>query len=260
MSLFGTEGGFRWLEETIEITYLFYLVGIPIWLWVWKLCNGYNLMRPNRLLFFPFLLSLIFLTANFVLILVFGEIGSIEYEEGRFNYIVSRASIAVQASASILIVATIVYGLTIKRVPVDFIRFMVYAFIFILGVMAPILWVPIELPEMFFILRHVQTIALNFGLMLCVAGIVMLLRDLLTHGHATVNFVETDPMGMPGLVGQDPRNSGEPGSEQGAQDIHSEPADGPGASQAPKMASEHARQSELKKDVSVSRHDNNPNP
>jgi hypothetical protein len=102
--------------------------------------------------------------------------------------------IAAQAMASVLIVATIVYGLSIKRVPLHFIRFMVYSFIALLGVMAPILWIPAEQADLFFVLRHFQATALNFGLFLCVAGIIMLLRDLITHGDAQISLTPVDPM------------------------------------------------------------------
>ncbi|MGM0526126.1 MAG: hypothetical protein ACQEQ8_08035 [Pseudomonadota bacterium] len=167
-----------------------YLVSIPAWLLIWKSAYGFQLMTENKLLFIPFLLGVIYLGGNAGLTMLFSEVGQVSFEEGRFAYITDRAMIAVQATASVLIVATIVYGLTIKRVPVHFIRFMVYSFIAILGVMAPLLWVPLELPEMFYVLRHVQSIALNMGLFLCVAGISVLLRDLLTHGDAKVNFLE----------------------------------------------------------------------
>ncbi|WP_018951993.1 hypothetical protein [Thioalkalivibrio sp. AKL12] len=39
------------------------------------------------------------------------------------------------------------------------------------------------------LLRHVQSIGLNFGLFLCVAGIVVLLQDLLRHGDAEVSLL-----------------------------------------------------------------------
>lgn len=172
-----------------------YLVSIPAWLLIWKSAYGFQLMTENKLLFIPFLLGVIYLGGNAALTTAFSEVGQVSFEEGRFAYITDRAMIAVQATASVLIVATIVYGLTIKRVPVHFIRFMVYSFIAILGVMAPLLWVPLELPEMFYVLRHVQSIALNMGLFLCVAGISVLLRDLLTHGAAKVNFLEFNSLG-----------------------------------------------------------------
>lgn len=167
-----------------------YLTSIPIWLAIWASADGFRQMAENRLLMVPLLLGLIYLGGNGLFSFLYTGIGDIGYEEGRFAYITDRAMIAVQATASVLIVATIVYGLTIKRVPVDFIRFMVYSFIAILGVMAPLLWVPIELPEMFYVLRHLQSVALNMGLFLCVAGITVLLRDLLTHGDAKIQFLD----------------------------------------------------------------------
>lgn len=170
-----------------------YTASIPLWLLIWGSAHGFKLMRESKLLLIPFVLGVVYLSGNAVLSLFFGEIGDISYEEGRFAYITDRAMIAVQATASVLIVATIVYGLTIKRVPVHFIRFMVYSFIAILGIMAPLLWVPIELPEMFYVLRHVQSIALNMGLFLCVAGISVLLRDLLSHGDAKISFQGFNP-------------------------------------------------------------------
>lgn len=171
-----------------------YTASIPLWLLIWGSAHGFKLMRENKLLLIPFLLGFAYLGGNAILTFFFGEIGDITYEEGRFAYITDRAMIAVQATASVLIVATIVYGLTIKRVPVHFIRFMVYSFIAILGIMAPLLWVPIELPEMFYVLRHIQSIALNMGLFLCVAGISVLLSDLLSHGDAKINFIEFNSM------------------------------------------------------------------
>lgn len=169
-----------------------YLASIPLWLTIWASADGFKLTSENRMLLFPLLLGILYLAGNALLTFVYTGVGDIAYEEGRFAYITERALIAVQATASVLIVATIVYGLTIKRVPVHFIRFMVYSFIAILGVMAPLLWVPIELPEMFYVLRHLQSIALNMGLFLCVAGIIVLLRDLLTHGDARIHFLSDD--------------------------------------------------------------------
>ncbi|MEX1197370.1 MAG: hypothetical protein WEB57_05860 [Pseudohongiellaceae bacterium] len=169
-----------------------YLASIPLWLGIWASADGFRLMIDNRLLLIPLLLGLLYLGGNAFLTFVYSGIGDINYEEGRFAYITDRAMIAVQATASVLIVATIVYGLTIKRVPVHFIRFMVYSFIAILGVMAPLLWVPIELPEMFYVLRHLQSVALNMGLFLCVAGITVLLRDLLTHGDVRIHITPAD--------------------------------------------------------------------
>lgn len=172
----------------ISATIFLYCLALPLWIVVWWTADGFGQSRHNRALWIPFILNLVFLSLNLVLVLRFGGIGEIEYEESRFVFIGERAILTIQATASVLIVATIVYGLSIKQVPVNFIRFMVYAFVAILGFMAPIVWIPIEVPEMFYLLRHAQTIALLYGLFLCVAGIIVLLRDLLTHGNAKLEL------------------------------------------------------------------------
>lgn len=171
---------------------LVYLLAIPLWCGIWWSANGFALMRSNRLLTLPFCLSLIYLAGNALLLFIFGgQVSSPGQEEARIGIIVTRSAIAVQATASLVFVATIVYGLSIKRLPLHFIRFVVYAFVAILGIMAPILWIPAEQNSLFFVLRHVQSMALNFGLFLCVAGIMVLLQDILTHGD-----VRVAPIGM----------------------------------------------------------------
>ena len=178
----------------ITLATALYLGAMPLWLAIWQSATGFRLMRHNPLLIIPFALSLVYLAGNALLLGVFTETSEALREEARIAIIADRAMIAVQATASILIVATIVYGLSIRRVPVHFIRFMVYAFIAILGVMAPILWIPAEEAALFFLLRHFQSVALNFGLFLCVGGIIMLLCDLLQHGDARISLTPVDPM------------------------------------------------------------------
>jgi hypothetical protein len=180
-----------------------YLAAIVAWLLVWKVADGYNLMTSRvKSLWIPFLLATGFLAINAVLVFLFDGIGSPDYEESRFVFIDNRAMLAIQALAAILIVATIVYGLTVRRLPVEFIRFMVYAVVAVLGLVAPILWIPDGFTVGFFLLRHFQNAALLIGLFLCVAGIIVMLGDLLSHGEARVVL---DPMELL----DDEKNNGE---------------------------------------------------
>lgn len=175
------------MHELLSTT--LYALSIPLWLLVWHAIDGYRLFKTTRLLWIPFLLCLAFLLGNLLMVtLLGGATGDAHYEESRFVFIGERAMIAVQATASVLIVATLVYGLTIRKVPLDFIRFMVYSFVALLGLMAPIIWIPEGSASGLFLLRHFQTVALNYGLFLCVGGIVILLRDLFEHGEAHVSF------------------------------------------------------------------------
>ncbi len=52
-----------------------------------------------------------------------------------------------------------------------------YAFIALIGLMAPITWIPTNQPDLLLILRHAQTVPFLWGLFLAVGGIVVLLQD-----------------------------------------------------------------------------------
>jgi hypothetical protein len=166
---------------------LIYLVAIVAWLVIWRATDGYDLMTSRvKSLWFPFVLAIGFLSINAVLVFLFDGVGSSDYEESRFVFIDNRAMLAIQALSAILIVATIVYGLTVRRLPLEFIRFMVFAVVAVLGLVAPIVWIPDGFMVGFFLLRHFQNAALLIGLFLCVAGIIVMLADLLAHGEARV--------------------------------------------------------------------------
>jgi hypothetical protein len=163
-----------------------YGVAVPFWFFVWWRIGGVRRLSSDPLMWLPFVLCPLFLIGNAALALIYGTVGDAQYEESRFVFIGERARLAIQASSAVLVVATIVYGLTLKRVPVDFTRFIILSFVMMLGLMAPILWIPTETPSLFFVLRHFQTVALLFGLFLCVGGIVILLDDLTSYGEIKV--------------------------------------------------------------------------
>jgi len=50
------------------------------------------------------------------------------------------------------------------------------------------IWVPIEQPGFFYILRDIQSAALIVSLFLCVAGIIVLLRDIMTAGGVEIDL------------------------------------------------------------------------
>ena len=199
-----------------------YALSIPLWLIVWRVANGYQLARRTPMLWLPFGLALLYLAGNAGIIIAFGgEVGTAPYEESRFVFIGERARIAVQATASVLIVATLVYGLSIQRVPVEFVRFMVYSFVALLGLMAPLLWMPEGVAEGLFVLRHFQTVALTMGLFLCVGGIVILLRDLLEHGEPEISLATS------ATVATRRASNSASGSEAAAPDEEDEPPNSP---------------------------------
>ena len=186
------------LNETAWVVNFF---AVPVWVILWWSLGGFKSSKSTPWLWLPFALAIMYLLANGTLGLFYTGVGDTAYEESRFGFIDSRARLGVDAGAAAVIVATIVYGLTIKRLPKAFLKFVIAAFVALLGITAPILWVPIELPELFFFLRHIQTIAMNFALFWVVAALIVMLKDMFDHtdfvvkhkGHDGAEFAPDDP-------------------------------------------------------------------
>jgi hypothetical protein len=161
-------------------------LALPLWIILWWSLGGFRSSKSTPWLWLPFALGMLYLLVNGTLGLMYTGVGDTAYEESRFGFIDSRARLGIDAAAAAVIVATIVYGLTIKRLPKAFLRFVIAAFVALLGITAPILWVPIELPELFFFLRHIQTIAMNFALFWIAAALIVMLRDMFEHSDFVV--------------------------------------------------------------------------
>jgi hypothetical protein len=181
-----------------ETAWLLNYIAVPVWVLLWWSLGGFGEIKTTPWLWLPFSLCLFYLLANGTLGLFYNGIGGTPYEESRFAFIDSRASLGIDAAAAAVIVATIVYGLTIKRLPKAFLKFIIAAFVAFLGITAPILWVPLELPQLFFALRHVQTIAMNFALFWVVAALIVMLKDMFDHSDFVVNHVGKDDPEPPG--------------------------------------------------------------
>jgi hypothetical protein len=133
------------------------VVAIPSWILFWWAVGGFERAKSNRMMLIPFGLALIYLIGNAAISLRFSGIGEVAYEESRIAFIDRRTDVGLGAATGALVVATIVYGLTIKTLPIIFLKFIISAYIALIGLSAPILWIPIEVPEMFFVLGHFQT-------------------------------------------------------------------------------------------------------
>lgn len=169
-----------------EMAWVLNFLAVPLWVIMWWSLGGFRSSKSTPWLWLPFILAILYLLVNGGLGLTYTGVGDTAYEESRFGFIDSRARLRIDAAAAAVIVATIVYGLTIKRLPKAFLRFVIAAFVALLGITAPILWVPIELPELFFLLRHIQTIAMNFALFWIVAALIVMLRDMFEHSELIV--------------------------------------------------------------------------
>ena len=63
---------------------------------------------------------------------------------------------------------------------------MSYAMVALLGFMLPIIWIPQTQTEWMRLLRHMQTAAFNWGLLLVCAGLITLLEDLMRSESSAV--------------------------------------------------------------------------
>jgi len=166
----------------MQIANVIDFVALPIWVLIWWAVGGFKRAQSNKMMHIPFGLGILYLVGNAILGVSFSEIGEVAYEESRFAFIDRRTDVGLSAATGALVVATIVYGLTIKTLPIIFLKFIIAAYIALIGLSAPILWIPIEVPEMFFVLRHFQTVAMNSGLFLIVGAVIILLDDLMKYG------------------------------------------------------------------------------
>lgn len=156
-----------------------YTVGILLWLVLWRIFNGYALMRhKSRLLCFPFFMALLVLMGNLTLETLNSKEIGIEFDEGLFNFLDQRTANVVSASSSMLVIATIIYGVEHAAMPKDFLRSMALSFICFIGISTPILWVPPDQPTWLRLLMHYQTISFTYGLFFSVSGIIVLLDSL----------------------------------------------------------------------------------
>ena len=162
-----------------SILALLYAGGILLWFFLWNTADGFALMRTtSRLLWVPFLGCVGVLLANLLLWHQNAAAAPVELEESLFHFLDARSGNIITATGSVLVIATIIYGVRRTQMPKEFIRFQALAFICLLGFSAPIVWIPTNQPMLLMLLRHYQTIPFTYGIFLSVSGIIVLLHAL----------------------------------------------------------------------------------
>jgi hypothetical protein len=150
------------------------------WLLFWhRAMAAPDLLRRYPLLRAPWLGGALVQLFGALLALQHGASPGREFEAVLFDVLHSRADLVLSASASILVVATVVYGVNQQAPPQPFIRLMSFALVALLGFMLPVVWIPPQHEEWMSLLRHVQTASFNWGLFLMCAGLLILLQDLI---------------------------------------------------------------------------------
>lgn len=166
--------------EEMENSYVctIYMTGILVWILLWIYSGAMKSQRVIKSLYIPFFLCILFMAANGIISGCNPAVGDIGLEESLFNFLEARAGLTLEVSASVLVVATIIYGVSREKFPTLFIRLETLSFVCLIGLMAPVTWIPIGQPYWLMILRHIQTVPYLMGIFLCVSGIMVLLNDL----------------------------------------------------------------------------------
>jgi len=103
----------------MQIANVIDFVALPIWVLIWWAVGGFKRAQSNKMMHIPFGLGILYLVGNAILGVSFSEIGEVAYEESRFAFIDRRTDVGLSAATGALVVATIVYGLTIKTLPIS---------------------------------------------------------------------------------------------------------------------------------------------
>jgi hypothetical protein len=155
-----------------------YVIGIIIWISLWIYSGAMKSQKVIKALYIPFFLCIFFMLANGLILGCYPSVGNVDLEESLFNFLETRTSLTLEVSASVLVVATIIYGVSREKFPKLFIRLETLSFVCLIGLMSPVTWIPINKPDWLMVLRHAQTVPFLMGIFLCVSGIMVLLYDL----------------------------------------------------------------------------------
>ena len=104
-------------------------------------------------------------------------IGTTALEESLFSFLDMRTQNIVQATAGVLIIATVIYQTTKRHLPQDFLRFIALAYVFLIGIMSPVIWIPVNKPDWLKKLLAYQTVAFIYGIFLSIGGIIVLIAQ-----------------------------------------------------------------------------------
>ncbi|WP_133127760.1 hypothetical protein [Legionella nagasakiensis] len=158
---------------------LIYSAGIVLWPIIWFFLDGYSLLLKNKWIILPFMLCIVVLISNIALQFVGHPVFSIQLEEELFRFLDFRSANIISIISGILVISAVIYGVSKRKIPRLFIRFVALTFITLLGFMIPIIWIPTNKPEWLQVLRAYQTVPFTYGIFFSTTAILILLEDIM---------------------------------------------------------------------------------
>ena len=160
---------------------IIYLVGIALWVLLWRVLVGFDRTRKNRLLYLPLWGCVLVLLINGVLSFI-AEVPEYGVEIGIYGFVERNATTVATFTLGIAVFVVLTFEKTVslldQRESREFLLLVFSSFVLsILGVL-PLYWVP-QVYGWLTTLRHLKTVPYTFSLFILAAAMLIYLAEIL---------------------------------------------------------------------------------
>ncbi len=163
----------------VILSFVIYLLGILGWLFIWKVYDGYKLMKEKKALIFIFVMTLIILITNALLVLV-SPIPPFDIELKIYEYVEVNARVLATMSLAIAVFAH--YSLNPIKQSFElvhyFLFYSMFGFVTIMIGVFPLYWMP-AIDGWLTILRHIKTVFYTYSLVSITSAIIVFIYTII---------------------------------------------------------------------------------
>jgi hypothetical protein len=163
-----------------KLAILIYVVGLILWLFIWRGLVGYKWLKVERLMLLPFIGGIIAFTINVVLA-YYAQIPEYSVEIGIYGFVESNAKTIATFTLGIAVFVVVTFEKTVSILDQEESRqFLLLVFSsFLLSVVGvlPLYWVPQNFGWLT-TLRHLKTVPYLYSLFLFAAAMVIYIYEI----------------------------------------------------------------------------------
>jgi hypothetical protein len=171
----------------VSLSVFVYVLGILGWLFIWKVYNGYKLMKEKKPLILIFLMTILVLGINGVLTLI-SPIPPYETELKIYEYVEVNSRVIATMALAIAVFAY--YALsTIKRsfdLIKNFLFYIICGFIMVMIGVFPLYWMPAN-DGWLTVLRHIKTVFYTYSLFSISAAMIVFIYSVMDRFSVNEN-------------------------------------------------------------------------
>ncbi len=181
------------MDGFVIFSFIIYLLGIVGWLFIWKIYDGYKLMKEKKALIFIFVMTFIIFITNALLVLV-SPIPPFDVELKIYEYVEVNARVLATMSLAIAVFAH--YSLSPIKQSFELINYFLFYSMFgfvtiMLGVF-PLYWMP-AIDGWLTILRHIKTVFYTYSLISITSAIIVFIYTIIDiFSKKPNNQIETE--------------------------------------------------------------------